>query len=158
MALIKATGVKLTPTFEAYLSANQTVTDNVETKVQIDTVVYDTNSYYDNATNYRYTPLIAGKYFVYCNIITLTGTASTLRHLYNAIFKNGIRYRQVENDFRNNDAFQSSAYNSAVIDMNGTTDYLEIFGNLDVTGGTPRFAGASGTSTKTYFGAYRIGD
>ena len=144
------------PAFEAYLSASQSVTDNVETKVQIDTVDYDIGGYFDNSTNYRYTPLVAGKYFVYTNINTLTGTASTIRHSYNSIFKSGSRYKQTQNDYRNNDVYQSATYNSAVIDMNGTTDYLEIFGNLDATGGTPGFDG--GSDRITYFGAYRIGD
>jgi hypothetical protein len=41
------------------------------TKVQIDTEVFDTDRYYDNTTNYRFTPLVAGKYFVYGNIMGL---------------------------------------------------------------------------------------
>ena len=52
------------PAFEAYLSSSQSVSDNVQTKVQIDTKVFDTNNAYDNSTNYRFTPGVAGKYFL----------------------------------------------------------------------------------------------
>ncbi|BCV03557.1 MAG: hypothetical protein CM15mV69_410 [Caudoviricetes sp.] len=56
------------PSFEAYLSANQTPSDAVDTKIAFDTVTFDTNSMYDNTTNYRATiPTgAAGKYMVYC--------------------------------------------------------------------------------------------
>ena len=44
-----------------------------------------------------------------------------------------------------------------VIDMNGSTDYLEVFGSMDSTSGID---GVIGTSAKRHsnFGAYRIGD
>jgi hypothetical protein len=51
------------PAFEAYLSANQNLTDNVNTKIQFDTELFDTDSCYDNVTNYRFTPNVAGKYY-----------------------------------------------------------------------------------------------
>jgi len=41
------------PAFEAYLSANQGISDSVLTKVQHDTEVFDTDGCYDNTTNYR---------------------------------------------------------------------------------------------------------
>ena len=56
---------------------------------------------------------------------------------------------------QNNPGLKFSAYLDAVIDMNGTTDFLEIYGEVDVaSGGTPHFDGAT---NRTYFGAYRIG-
>ena len=64
----KLSGVANTPAFEAYLSSDQSVTDNTVVKAEINTELFDTNSCYDNATNYRFTPTTAGKYFVYCCI------------------------------------------------------------------------------------------
>ena len=55
----------MTPAFEAYLSADQSIADVTYTKVSVDTEVYDTDGCYDNSTNYRFTPTVAGKYFVY---------------------------------------------------------------------------------------------
>jgi len=40
---------------------------------------------------------------------------------------------------------------TTVIDFNGTTDYLEVFGNVDVSSGTPAFY-----SVSTLFGAYKL--
>ena len=53
------------PAFEAYLSSAQIPSNEITTKVQCDTEVFDTDSCYDNSTNYRFTPTVAGKYFVY---------------------------------------------------------------------------------------------
>jgi len=90
------------PAFEAYLSANQTVGDGVVTKVQIDTEVFDTNGYYDNATNYRYTPLVAGKYFVYGSVYARTATSSALDWGITYIYKNGAVYKEQITQFTNN--------------------------------------------------------
>ena len=49
-----------TPAFEAYLSANQTISHDTVTKIQFNTEVYDTDNCYDNSTNYRFTPTTAG--------------------------------------------------------------------------------------------------
>jgi hypothetical protein len=43
--------------------------DTTGTKVQCNTEVFDTDGIcYDNSTNYRFTPLVAGKYFVHSNV------------------------------------------------------------------------------------------
>ena len=39
--------------------------DSATTKAQIDTEILDTDKCYDNSTNYRFTPTVAGKYYVY---------------------------------------------------------------------------------------------
>ena len=58
-----------TPAFEAYQSAIQTgVGDAVWTKLSMNTEAFDTDSMYDNSSNYRFTPTTAGKYFVFANI------------------------------------------------------------------------------------------
>ena len=45
------------PAFEAVLSSNQNVSNNVATKVQFNTEIFDTDNMYDNSTNYRFTPV-----------------------------------------------------------------------------------------------------
>jgi|3_EtaG_2_1085321.scaffolds.fasta_scaffold195880_1 hypothetical protein len=142
------------PAFEAYLSANQSITDDTDTKIQYDTEVLDTDNCYDNSTNYRFTPTKAGKYFVYVQNSLFALTHSTLNIVYNNIFKNGSVYKYSSFSFSNNYGRRASPIATAIIDMNGTTDYLEVFVHIDVTSGTPR----AETNTKgTYFGAYRIG-
>ena len=63
-----ATGVKtsfLYPAFQASISGDQSLSDGVKAKIQFDTELFDTDSAYDNSTNYRFTPQVAGKYLVY---------------------------------------------------------------------------------------------
>ena len=144
------------PAFEAYLSANQGGNaDNATVKAQIDTEVLDTDNCYDNSTNYRFTPNVAGKYFVYASAKIQCDTTNTMEYMRVNIYKNGSVYRQSMFDPADNQANSLNLYVSAILDMNGTTDYVEMYGHANVTGSnTWRFD----VDTKnTYFGAYRIG-
>ena len=155
-----ATGAKssfLYPAFEACLSATQNVSDAVFTKAQIDTEVFDTDNCYDNSTNYRFTPTVAGKYFVYGRLMTRAG-ATSLSNGIVEIRKNGSVYLRQQGDFNSNYIDNLCIEVTAVVDMNGSSDYVELWGRTDTTGGTSEFYGASGLTYKfTGFGAYRIG-
>ena len=60
---------------------------------------------------------------------------SIIRHLK----KNGSSYIfQGNTDFTANYVRQNVITNSAVVDMNGSSDYIEAFAYIDVTSGTPR--------------------
>ena len=85
------------PAFEAYLSANTTVTDATWVKIQANTEVYDTDNAFDNSTNYRFTPQVAGKYFVYASAYCFGNTTNTLVAANLSIYKNGIRNRFIRN-------------------------------------------------------------
>ena len=57
------------PAFLAKMSGDQTVTDETRTKVQFNTEVYDTDGKYDHSTNYRFTPAVAGTYFLHAQVL-----------------------------------------------------------------------------------------
>ena len=142
-----------TPAFEAYLSSTQTVTNDTDVKIQFDTERFDTASCYDNATNYRFTPTTAGKYFCYTSLrgAPTSGTGA-LEKVSTGFFFNGSSYgAQLRQDDRNSNGTLASVTVTTVIDFNGTTDYLEVFGNVDVSSGTPAFYNVS-----TLFGAYKL--
>jgi hypothetical protein len=143
------------PAFEAYLSADQDITESVDTKVQFDTEVFDTDNCYDNTTNYRFTPTVAGKYFVYLFIRGDSKDVSKLDFLFSRLYKNGSIYRESLIDLRNNFGRQATTSISTVVNMNGTTDYLEGFLRVDTQATTPK---AESNNNSCYFGAYRIGD
>jgi hypothetical protein len=143
------------PAFEAYLSADQDITESVDTKVQFDTEVFDTDNCYDNTTNYRFTPTVAGKYFVYLFIRGDSKDVSKLDFLFSRLYKNGSIYRESLIDLRNNFGRQATTSISTVVNMNGTTDYLEGFLRVDTQATTPK---AESNNKSCYFGAYRIGD
>ena len=142
------------PAFEAYLSSDQSVSNGVVTKVQINTEVFDTDNMYDNSTNYRFTPTVAGKYYVYASI-KLFGNGD-IENSVTHIYKNGSLYRGAAFDPVNvsNAMNASNLFNAAVIDMNGTSDYLELFGLMQSSANKAFEAGTK----NTFFGAFRIGD
>ena len=53
-----------TPFFMAQLSSDQTITDETYTKVQFNTEETDPDGTYDNSSNYRFTPGVAGTYYI----------------------------------------------------------------------------------------------
>jgi hypothetical protein len=143
------------PAFEAYLSSDQNIADDTFTKININTEVFDEGGYYDNSTNYRYTPLVAGKYFVYFSVCALVSTASTL-NTNGAIYKNGSASNG-SNLIFNSNQYGGSVMTTQIIDFNGSSDYIEFYLKVDVSSGTPRAdANFNGLRT-TFAGAYRIG-
>ena len=155
-----ATGTKpsfLNPSFEAFLSAKQDISDLTTTKVQFNTEVFDSNGCYDNSTNYRFTPTVAGKYFVFAKIATDTIAGANLDQVRIFIYKNGSSISIANLDARGNTLGSYYTCNdSTVVDMNGSSDYLEIFARIDDTSGDPDINGDS-SERLTSFGAYRIG-
>ncbi|NBV54547.1 MAG: hypothetical protein EBR79_02410, partial [Proteobacteria bacterium] len=105
----------------------QTVADSTWTKLQFTTEVFDTNNNFDNATNYRFTPTIAGKYLINLHILCTAGAC------YGGIYKNGVLASQNTNG--------GYATNSLLVDMNGSTDYIE--GYVYDSGGTNIHGGSS---------------
>jgi hypothetical protein len=149
-----AVGGTNTPAFEAYLSANQTISHDTVTKIQFNTEVYDTDNCYDNSTNYRFTPTTAGKYFVYGNIIGFANT-SNLNSNRAIIKKNGTIVKYAFSDFRNNPAKTNSVMATTVVDMNGSSDYIELFALVEYSSSaTVQVLGAS--YNYSAFGAYKI--
>ena len=116
------------PAFSAYPSATQSSISNATwTKVTLDLEDFDTNN---NFASSRFTPTVAGYYqiqgSVYSNATTVN--PSDVR---SAIYKNGSLFkgtRQVGGT--------GSPMISCVVFLNGSTDYVELYGFLDnATGG-----------------------
>lgn len=132
------------PAFRVKLSAPQTVTANVETKVQSNTEDYDTASCYDNATNYRFTPTVSG-YYMFTHQVSGKGT-TTLTKIYTVVAKNGATFYysgEINSSLTNN--VNSCVSGSVIIYLNGSTDYVEHYGLVNGTG-TMTFEATSGMS------------
>ena len=119
-------GPTTAPAFSAYFAGAQSVTTGVATKVQINTEEFDTNSNFDSATNYRFTPTVAGYYQINGCVYPSTATTSTAVWIY----KNGGSFK-----FASYPAANSSAFVSCVINFNGSTDYVELY--VTLVGVTP---------------------
>jgi hypothetical protein len=146
-------GGENTPAFYAYLSSSQSISANTATKASIDTELFDSNNNYDNSSNYRYTPTVAGKYYVFAQLDLASNSASTYKEGWVQIRKNGSSVAQSVMDMRNGYGFESFVNVNIVVDMNGSSDYLEVWGLMDDTGGTTRFYVRQQSN---YFGAYRL--
>jgi len=130
------------PAFSACLSASQTPTNATYTKVQLNTEVFDTDSCYDNATNYRFTPNVAGYYQVnFCARLSSTSSPSTYVW---AIYKNGTSFLEL-NVASNVPTFDARTV-SSVISMNGSSDYIEFYAYIS-GGGTLTIAGGNNTTS-----------
>jgi len=144
-----AVGGTNTPAFAA-TQANTGFTAGGDSKIAYAKEIFDTDNCYDNSTNYRFTPTTAGKYFVYANIAFNADTAYARHQI--KIYKNGSniarsQLRLTTSYFENAD---TNAVINYAVDMNGTSDYLEIYGFLDQNGQTENASGYG------VFGAYRI--
>ena len=107
------------PAFSAYQSSAQTISTATATKVQFNSEDFDTNSNYDNVTNYRFTPTVAGYYQVNASISFAISGAQAIY-----IYKNGALYKAVSSPAS---AVGVVNYIGALISMNGSADYLEIY-------------------------------
>ena len=140
------------PAFSAYSNAAQTVSNNTLTKVVLQVEDFDTNSNFDSTTNYRFTPTVAGYYQVN-GILRLSGTITTVQTLL-YLYKNGSSYASFINT-NPSTALSSNGYTiaggSILVYMNGSTDYLEIYGYY--FGGTSTFSGTSSADTSRFSGA-----
>lgn len=130
--------------FSAYLpTADQSLSSGVATKVTLSAENFDLNSTFDSATNYRFTPTIAGYYQMSWAVLG-GGNAATIAVCYGALYKNGALYKSGSyyggagiNNF--------NSTGSVLVYMNGSTDYLELFGWVTAT--NPKFLF---DSTQTY--------
>lgn len=136
------------PAFSAYLSVNQGVASGVFTKCICDAEEFDTDSCYD-APSGRFTPTVAGYYQVNFNMFAFAaGTASSLS-VY--LYKNGAAYKAAPTYIPNGtNSMQTGG--SAVVYMNGTTDYLEMWGG-NIGSGANSFTAGQAT---TYFNASMV--
>ena len=144
-----------TPYFEVYLNSNQSISNQTYTKVQFNTETYDTASDYDNSTNYRYTPTTSGKYYVYTRVQVDALSASDLKTAAVEIRKNGSTYFKNFDSQADNQAQEINLSAHGIVTMNGSSDYLEVFGYVSDESGSPRFQ-ATSSYPYTIFGAFKI--
>ena len=112
------------PAFSAYQSSAQTLTSNVTTKIQLQSEEWDTASCFDSTTNYRFTPTVAGYYQASGGV--QVATVATIITMF--LFKNGSAYKQL---MSTNSATVSGGYGSSMVYLNGSTDYIELYVNLN---------------------------
>jgi hypothetical protein len=134
------------PAFRAFRNTSiQSVTGDTFTKVELNAETFDTDSCFDSATNYRFTPNKAG-YYKFTGSVDGEVQVSSSTYGRAAIYKNGSVAAQGVKAAGFQDEFLSQV--SDLIYMNGTTDYVELYGYCRA--GTVNENFINGTSI-TYF-------
>jgi hypothetical protein len=130
------------PAFSYYQSSAQTIGSiNTFTKVTFTSNDFDTTS--GMFASSRFTPTIAGYYQVSGGI----GVGATLCTVAISIFKNGSAFKYLQTT---SPALVSGAYGSALIYLDGSTDYIEIYASI----GTAQVLAAN--TIQTYFQAAMV--
>ena len=133
---------------------SQTSVGTAATKIKWTTEDFDTNSDFvhdaddsGGAAESRYTPTVAGKYLILASLdFDMVATADFCSVL---VYKNGSLVRQAS--IRSETASPEKVTIAVIVDMNGTTDYIEIFGANGTNSDT-----VLGAATGTYFMGSRI--
>jgi hypothetical protein len=142
-----------TPAFEAYTTGLQSITENAYVKMTFGTEVFDTAG---NYASDRFTPQTAGKYFVYAKGTADPSNYENGRTAILKIYKNGsaleyTKYDTMTGGNSSADGFTAATPSArAVVDMNGSSDYLEAYFLLNTWSDSGAQVGSK------QFGAYRI--
>jgi len=152
-----AVGGTMTPAFEANIGSNLTPSNDVNTLIVFDTERYDTDNAYDTSTG-KFQPQTAGKYFLYGSIAGQSDVNNgNLFKSAAMIYFNGSETRVEDLIGENNSDTvftRMSAGVSGVFTFNGSSDYAQIYANIQRrTGGDILI---QSNVIRTYFGAYKI--
>jgi hypothetical protein len=144
---VSGLSVANTPAFQAaFQGGDQTISNNTNTKVVFSTENFDTDSRYDPTTNYRFTPVTTGKYFVYADILPQTGNYS----FDIMIYKNGAESFKQRIGGVTVDPVSIGVH--GIVDITLSTDYIEVYAWQN-SGGNKIIYGSSAFGR---FGAYKL--
>lgn len=128
----------------AFSTSNATAT-----KIAFDFEVFDQGGCFDNTTNFRFTPNVAG-YYQLSATVTMTGASWTGGYDTIYLYKNGSNWLRGNIHHPNNGNY-TATHLSALVHANGSSDFFEIYhehGNCGtnplsgITGGFTFFSGS----------------
>ena len=126
------------PAFSAYQNASTTINTSTATKISLQLKEFDTANAFDSTTNYRFTPQVAGYYQVN-GCVNFAPSATGFRFI--NIYKNGSSIKSGQNITGASINFTQITV-SAIVYLNGSTDYIELYGNQN-SGGSLATSGTS---------------
>ena len=110
--------------FKAYSSGATTVATSTTTTIIPNTEVYDVGSAYNTSTG-KFTPNVAGYYWVKAHVMWATTSSATNNKYYTAmIFKNTTEV--IKNIIHIDKQDWWSSVPSGLVEMNGSSDYLQL--------------------------------
>ena len=133
------------PAFHVTRNATQSLSNDTDTVIQFDSEVIDTDNKFDLGGTHRFTPTVAGKYFLYaCGM--MYASANMQMH----IRKNGTKIFGFRDRGGANTTDQS-LYTGGIVEAN-TTDYFDVIFKQNSNGSI----NLQGEDFGTFFGGYRI--
>jgi hypothetical protein len=141
------------PAFAARNSAAQALASATFTLLEFDTEIFDSDGTYTNSSTFKFTPAIAGKYFIYCSFDC--DSISDEKYVLLSLYKNGSAISS-GGDAMKSINFSAKTDNNqtfltAIVDAN-TTDYYQMYGYQNDSGSK---------NTRTDYGnifmAYKLG-
>jgi len=147
-SLIKAVGN--TPYFFAYRgTSEQSIDDATQTIIEYNAELYDSGSCFDTGT-YKFTPNVAGKYWIQATVRMADSTNADNINL--EIWKSGATVSRTNMSNRN----YTSVWNSVIVDMDGSSDYIQAKIYQD-TGGSANIGMNSDSTYQTFLQGFFIG-
>ena len=140
-AVITAAG----PKFYAYRNTVQSIASGAWTKVQYNNELFDTNSNYDSATNYRFTPTVAGYYQITAALRWDYATTGAFTHGLRITIGGSEAMRVIH--YPVNTYADGTMIVTGVRYFNGSTDYCEV----EATQNSGSNQNTSATSAEAYF-------
>ena len=139
--------------FQAYATGNnQNLSHDTVHDVTLTAETFDSQSWYDTSTS-RYTPQVAGKYYIYGKLsFDDTNIAANTDEHMAKVYKNGSQESVYYKFATGNDNYLVFA---EVLDLDGD-DYIEIYAKINNSNGGRVVRGASANQKYTTFGAFRI--
>jgi hypothetical protein len=134
--------------FDAYLGTNLSVSDGVHTKITGTTEEEDSDGWYASD---RWTPQVAGKYYIFGQVTPSTTLAGSNWHNGIAlIYKNAtIASQSQKNNWGGLAGQEMTLSTGIIVALNGSTDYVELWGHMNTTSATtPVILGSSLRVTK----------
>ena len=143
-----------TPAFLATSTTQQTVTNDVTTKIEFANSVFDTDSAFDNTTNYRFTVPSGegGRYSFQVHAVAWNSNNSGMKLAQLYIRVNGSSVLEISHDMRNNYGGGIGLSLPFLLDLSAS-DYVEIYGLMQATGTCKWYSSAT---YRTAFSGFKL--
>tara|TARA_R100000231_G_scaffold28660_1_gene25449 strand:+ start:34 stop:630 length:597 start_codon:yes stop_codon:yes gene_type:complete len=143
-----------TPAFMVAKNSSTTITRSTNTKLILDREILDTDNAHDTSTG-KFQPQTAGKYYVYAKT-NMYGNQSTVNNGGLKIYFNGSEVAKDTMAANSNAEYVINLKVETILTFNGSSDYAEIYADIDGATNNTFYVIGHSTIARTYFGGYKL--
>ena len=146
-----------TPAFFAERLGDMSISDATLTKIEFNTETVDTDSAYDNSTNYRFTVPSGegGKYLVFTQAVFYSSHGGNDLQVQQLLIKKNGSNMGVSESNRNSMGIQETLNLTCILDL-AAADYLEVYAYFNNLHGSSYTKIAGDAYPRTHFGAFKL--